>query len=272
MTDSFYFYWLVLFGAILSRYFLIAGGMHWLFYSVFGKVFVKRGLKPRLWKSIRRDVELSILSALIFALCSAFLLSGYDLGATRLYSDLGQYGWWYPAASFGAVLVLQDTYFYFIHRLFHHPALFRWLHRGHHRSIEPTPWTSFAFDPPEALLQALFLVGIVFALPLHYITLVAVITTMTVWSVINHLGLELFPPSFPGRWLSCWLIGPAHHSIHHRKCKMHYGLYFTVWDKLLGTEDPGYGHHQSESLHSALRGTRRDTSTRLARIGDRDAE
>jgi uncharacterized membrane protein len=27
---------------------------------------------------------------------------------------------------------------------------------------------------------------------------------------------------------------------HHHKYTVHYGLYFTFWDKLLGTQDPNY--------------------------------
>lgn len=239
---SFLYYCFVLFGLILARYFLIAGGTHLLFYSFPGKCFTKRGLrlKPPTSKSIRSDIKLSVLSAMIFAFCSALILSGYDLGLTLLYTDIHKYGLWYLGVSFVGLLILQDTFFYFIHRVFHRPLLFKWLHHGHHRSGDPTPWTSFAFDPPEALIQALFFVGIVFIIPLHFITLVAVLLTMTVWAVLNHLGFELFPVSFPRHWLGRWLIGPTHHSIHHRKYTVHYGLYFTFWDKLLGTHDSNY--------------------------------
>ncbi|HEY9832817.1 MAG TPA: sterol desaturase family protein [Stenomitos sp.] len=168
------------------------------------------------------------------------MMSEYNLGVTRLYTDPRQYGLWYLGVSFVGVLILQDTYFYFMHRMFHHPLLLKWLHQGHHRSGDPTPWTSFAFDLPEAVIQALFFVSVIFVIPLHFITLLAVLMTMTVWSVLNHLGFELFPSSFPRHWLGRWLIGSTHHSIHHRKYTVHYGLYFTFWDKLLGTHDPNY--------------------------------
>lgn len=243
MADhSFGFYGFVFFGVILTRYFLIAGGAYWLFYSVLKKSLAKRGLhrKPPQWKLIQRDVELSVLSSIVFACCAAWIMSAYNAGATLLYTDPQEYGCWYLGVSFVAVLLLQDTYFYFIHRIFHHPRLFRWLHQGHHYSGEPTPWTSFAFDLPEALIQALFLVGIVFIVPLHFITLIAVLMTMTLWTVFNHLGFELFSSSFPRHWFGKWFIGPTHHSIHHRKYTVHYGLYFTLWDKLLGTDHPAY--------------------------------
>ncbi|MBW4622887.1 MAG: sterol desaturase family protein [Cyanosarcina radialis HA8281-LM2] len=167
-------------------------------------------------------------------------MSAYSWGILPLYADIQQYGIWYLGFSYLAVLILQDTYFYFTHRLFHHRALFRWWHQGHHRSRYPTPWTSFAFDPLEAIVQALFLVGIVFVMPLHFVTLIAVMTTMTIWAALNHLGLDRLPLSFPHHWLSRWFIGPAHHSIHHLKYTVHYGLYFTFWDKLLGTQDSSF--------------------------------
>ncbi|KYC43802.1 C-5 sterol desaturase [Scytonema hofmannii PCC 7110] len=243
MTNySFWFYWFVFFGVIFARYFLIAGGAYLLFYSILGKSLAKRSLrfKPPLSRSIWNDIKLSILSAVIFALCAAFIISEYDLGVTLLYTDLREYGLWYLGVSFVAVLIFQDTYFYCIHRMFHHPLLFKWMHHGHHRSGDPTPWSSFAFDPPEAIVQALFFVGVVFIVPLHFITLVAALITMTVWAVLNHVGFELFPSSFKSHWFGRWFIGPTHHSIHHRKYTMHYGLYFTLWDKLLGTQDPNY--------------------------------
>jgi lathosterol oxidase len=242
IDHSFGFYGIAFFGIILVRYFLVAGGMYLCFYSPLSKSFANPNLShwAPSWQSIQHDIKLAVSSAGVFALAAAVILSGYSWDMTRLYSNPQQYGLWYLGVSYGAVLILQDTYFYFTHRLFHHPLPFPWLHQGHHRSRYPTPWTSFAFDPLEAIVQSLFLVGIVFFIPLHFITLIAVLTTMTVWAVLNHLGIDRLPSSFPHHWLGRWFIGPAHHSIHHRQYTVHYGLYFTFWDKLLGTQDPNY--------------------------------
>lgn len=235
---SFAFYSLAFFGIILFRYFLVAGGTYWLFYSL-GKS-PPEASKTNSWQAIRRDIKLSMLSTGVFALTAACVFCAYQTGMTRLYSDPYQYGLGYLGVSYGVVLVLQDTFFYFTHRLFHQPALFSWFHQGHHRSRYPTPWTSFAFDPLEAIVQCLFLIGVVFVMPLHIVTLIAVLMTMTVWAVLTHLGLEQLPALFPHHWLGRWLIGPAHHSLHHLKYTVHYGLYFTFWDRQFGTQDPNY--------------------------------
>lgn len=236
-TDTLGFYWLAFFGIVLCRYFLIAGGAYWFFYLRKSTLNQRSHLTKEVWNSIRQDAELSILSAVLFAFAATFIKFKLDAGETPIYFSVEEYGWWYLIFSFVTVLILQDAYFYWLHRVFHHPLLFRWLHQGHHRSSEPTPWTSFAFDPLEAVIHSLFLVAAIFVIPLHIITLIAVLMTMTVWAVVNHLGLVLFPDSAMSRWFGKWFIGPKHHSAHHRRYKVNYGLYFTFWDNLLNTQD-----------------------------------
>ena len=243
MTDhSFGFYSIVFFGIILVRYFLFAGVSYLALYSPFSQSFTNQNQQDWCpsWQLIQHDMTLSIFSAGVFALAAACILSGYSLGITRLYSDPQAYGLWYLGMSYWVVLLFQDTFFYFTHRLFHQQLLFPLLHQGHHRSRYPTPWTSFAFDPLEAIVHALFYMGIVFIIPLHLVTFIAILITMTVWAVINHIGLDRLPLSFPHNWLGKWFIGPAHHSLHHIKYTLHFGLYFTFWDKLLGTQDPNF--------------------------------
>jgi Delta7-sterol 5-desaturase len=247
---SFTFYGLTFFGIILARYLILAGATHWFLYGTMGLSTASNHLDSEaskdppknqpLWSSIQRDIQLSVISSGIFALSAATVLTAYQAGVTRLYTDVNQYPLWYLGASYVTTIILQDTYFYFLHRLFHHPQLFRWWHQGHHKSPQPTPWTSFAFDPPEAIAQALFLVGLIFLMPLHFITVIAVLSTMTVWAIVNHLGLDRLPLNFPHHWCGRWCTGPAHHAIHHHQYALHYGLYFTFWDRLLGTQSPSY--------------------------------
>jgi Delta7-sterol 5-desaturase len=242
INHSFEFYGIAFFGIILLRYVLVAGVTYAVFYWIMNQEQTHHAVSRHIpsWRSIRQDINLSVLSAVVFAMSAALIMSSYHLGLTRLYTQAEQYGLWYLGVSYGAVLVLQDAYFYFTHRLFHQANLFPWFHQGHHRSRYPTPWTSFAFDPLEAIVQSLFLIGIVWFIPLHFITVIAVLTTMTAWSVLNHLGLDRLPLSFPHAWLGRWFIGPAHHNVHHLKYSLHYGLYFTFWDQLLGTQHPNY--------------------------------
>ena len=237
------YYLFAFFGIILVRYFIVAGGTYWFFYSFqYGSLAQADKCKSPNHQAIKKDIILSLITTVPLAICSALVMTSYDFGATQLYSTISDKpngmdslrGIIYLIVSFIGVILLQDTCFYFFHRAFHHPALYNWLHRGHHRSKHPTPWTSFALDFPEALIQGLFLVAVVFIIPLHIYVLALLLITMTVWALVNHLGFELFP-SFPHHWLGKWFISSDHHSLHHRNYTRHYGLYFTFWDRLLGT-------------------------------------
>jgi sterol desaturase/sphingolipid hydroxylase (fatty acid hydroxylase superfamily) len=230
------YYLFAFFGIILARYFLMAGGAYWLFYTCDHNLVKQPDkIKSPSRQAIAKDISLSIITTVALAICSAVVMTIYDSGATRIYSSISDRGITYLIASFLGVILLQDACFYFFHRAFHHPLVYKWLHSGHHRSKHPTPWTSFALDFPEALIQGLFLVAVVFIIPLHFSTLGLLLIMMTVWALVTHLGFELFP-NFPHHWLGKWFISSDHHSLHHRNYTRNYGLYFTFWDRLLGTD------------------------------------
>lgn len=229
------YYFVTFFGIILLRYFLLAGGTYWLFYSGDRKSREEpKHFKSITRQSIEKDIKLAVVTTMALAICSALVMTYYDFGFTRIYSSVEDYGITYLLISFIGVILLQDACYYFFHRGFHHPLVYNWLHRGHHRSKHPTPWTSFALDFPEALIQGLFMLAVVFIIPLHIYVLILLLLTMTIWALINHLGFELFP-NFPHRWLGKWLISSDYHSLHHCQHTRHYGLYFTFWDRFFGT-------------------------------------
>ncbi|MEO0708705.1 MAG: sterol desaturase family protein [Cyanobacteria bacterium J06649_5] len=239
---SLIFFWVTVVG-----YFAAAGSLYWALYlrasSRFRIAAADFPFSQRwstLWSEVRSDIILSVVSSGIFAACAALMTTAYTLGYTRLYLVPQQYGLAYIGISLGLVLVLQDAYFYFTHRLSHHPKCYKWLHQGHHHSKNPTPWTAFAFDPAEAMIQAIYLMGVVLVVPMHISVLVAVVMVMTMGALVHHFGVRLFEDSPLGQWLGSWMVGTTHHWLHHRKYTVHYSLYFTFWDRVMGTQHPNY--------------------------------
>ena len=272
-AHSFGFWGLTFFVIILARYVLVAGLADWWLVVRSGSSGAAepngtRRRRPSA-QAIRADIQLSVTSSAVFAGAMAGVVELQGHGLTRVYSRPDQYGFWYLGVSYLLVLILQDLFFYATHRLCHHPALYSWMHRGHHRSGLPTPWTSFAFDPPEAVLQALFLVGVVALVPLHPLILLAVLTTMTLWAVVTHLGVNPLPVGWAPPGLSRWLIGPTHHGLHHRHSDRHFGLYFTFWDRLLATQDPGDNQSERRPAEAAASGPQ---TTDAPRSGERARE
>ena len=45
--------------------------------------------------------------------------------------------------------------------------------------------------------------------------------------------------SFRSKWVSWWNT-TTHHDLHHSAGNYNYGLYFTWWDRMMGTEHPEY--------------------------------
>lgn len=233
----------VMFLMVVSRLILIAG-LFSLFYSIAAWTPLKKrrvNLRPyRPWQCCQ-EFGWSLLASGIFALVGAITAVLWQQGWTAIYLDLlSWHDYLYLPFSLFVVLLLHETYYYWLHRWMHHPRIYPHVHRVHHCSIVASPWTAFAFHPWEALLQAVFLPAVILVVPLHPYTIVAQLTLMTLSSVVNHLNLEIYPRYFATHWLGQWLIGATHHSLHHSQFCCNYGLYFRFWDRWLGTESRDY--------------------------------
>jgi Delta7-sterol 5-desaturase len=226
---------------ITARYFLVAGLFHLVFYSWQHKKWkpykINRETDSRQY---RKEIKNSLVSGLIFSIITAVTLFFWQKGYTRVYYNINQYTLAWLPGSFLLSLVVQEVYYYWVHRWMHFPKIFRLIHKTHHESRIPSPWTAFSFHPLEALALALVLPAIIFIIPMHPWVILIQLVFMTVSSVINHLDIEIYPAWFQKSFLGKLFIGATHHSAHHKQYKYNYGLYFTVFDKLHNTESPGY--------------------------------
>jgi lathosterol oxidase len=82
--------------------------------------------------------------------------------------------------------------------------------------------------------------AIVFLIPVHSIMIEMFVLTAFMINVYGHLGYEVVPTWFRRTWLFEIFNTSVHHNLHHSKFKGNYGLYFRVWDRMLGTEHPDY--------------------------------
>jgi len=122
-------------------------------------------------KGIRREIRLSLQSILIFSIMGTGLFQMYKAGLTGIYWNTFKYPLYYIPLSFIICLVVHDTLFYWSHRLMHWRPIFKYTHAGHHKSVSPTPWAIFAFQPAEAVLQFLCLGLIIIFVPMKPIVL-----------------------------------------------------------------------------------------------------
>lgn len=234
--------WLVSFAVDLARY-LLAAGPAFVIFLVWGRHrFAHRsifGARPKLAKMLH-DFRWSLSTVFLFSLVAVGTYYGARHGIFRRYADIAEYGWTWFAASILVLIVLQDTYFYWTHRAMHHPRLFKRVHRVHHVSTNPSPWTAYAFAPAEALTHAAFVPLVWLVLPLHEASVFVFLAFMIVRNVLGHLSIELYPAGFTRSRFWRWHTTTTHHALHHARFKSNYGLYFTFWDELMKTTHPAY--------------------------------
>jgi lathosterol oxidase len=221
-----------------GRYFLIAGITFLLFYILFRRQVASRRIQPKfpLAKDYGREIGYSLLTIVIFAAVPTLLLGNLSIRShTTLYTDASQHSQLYFWLVFPLTLVMHDTYFYWTHRLMHHPKLFRIFHLVHHRSTNPSPWAAYSFHPLEAIVEAGIYAVFLFTIPIHPYHLVGFFLFMIVYNVYGHLGYELYPKGFSQHPVFRWVNTSVSHNMHHQHFKSNYGLYFTFWDRVMGT-------------------------------------
>jgi Delta7-sterol 5-desaturase len=224
------------------RYALIAGLAWLLFYVFFKRRLKNRKIIARMPASseVWREMQYAALTILIFGAVGAATWFAVLNGMTQVYFRISEHGWAWFSMSVVLAILLHDTWFYWTHRLMHHRKLFAWFHRTHHLSHNPTPWAAYAFGPLEAVVQAAIFPLIVVLIPIHLFAFVAFMAWQITFNVIGHAGYEIFPRWLLDCWLGKFLNTPTNHIMHHEHFHANYGLYFNVWDRLMGTNHERY--------------------------------
>lgn len=221
------------------RYFLAAGLVYLLLWRVFAKPLQTRRILPDGPKpgQMRREFMHSLSTVAVFAFNGLTIYVMEKLGHTRIYQEVADHGWAWWWLSLALIIVLHDMYFYWAHRLLHRPWWFARFHCVHHQSVHPTPWAAYSFHPVEALIQALFFQLIVYTLPMHGAALFIFLSWMILRNALGHSGYEVMPWRATTRGALRWLQTNSHHHFHHARNRGNFGLYFTWWDRAMGTED-----------------------------------
>ena len=234
-------FWFMVWGFDTARYLFGAGSVALVLYVLFSGFSRRYRIQDRRASrgDIRREITYSLLTTAVYALVAIFTVQLERAGYIRHYGDIAAFPLWYAILSLPLILVLHDAYFYWVHRFMHWRPVFRLMHLTHHRSRTPTSWAAYAFAPGEAFLMALFVPIYAALFPIHGGVMFLFLTIMILRNAMGHSGVEFHP-----RW---WVDSPldifttvTHHDLHHQRARGNYGLYFTWWDRWMGTEFDDY--------------------------------
>lgn len=229
--------WLHYLALIGLRYFILAGLAFLFCYMLFRKRIAHRKIQPAFPNAsdYLREIAYSICTILIFSMVPITMLHTPLRRFTQFYSDPDAHSRLYFWLAFPVMFILHDAYFYFTHRMMHHPRLFKAFHLLHHRSTNPSPWAAFAFHPLEALVEAGIFAVLLLVMPLNKWHLFVFFGLQMIYNVYGHLGWELYPRGFNRSAVGRWINTSVNHNQHHKYFKGNYSLYFLWWDRLLGT-------------------------------------
>lgn len=196
-------------------------------------------------REFRQSIETLFVFALVNLLTFAMFRAGW-LPVSRGAPDIG-----IMLAQVLAMVVLHDAWFYWMHRTLHHKALFRRAHYAHHLSRTPTSWAAYSFAPLEAIAESIYVpmmfLGLSHIAPMQPWAIFIFLGHQIARNAIGHSGFELAWPGFTRSPLTGWLTTTTHHDLHHTEGRHNFGLYFTWWDRAMGTEHPRY-HEKFEAV------------------------
>jgi Delta7-sterol 5-desaturase len=234
-------HWLQFLMHDLSRYAEFAIGV-WLVLWI-ALAGVLRGRKIRETSPPAKQLVTEFFTSLrSVAIFSSFGLIPYILERGGILHGAATAAGWGPIwfwTSLALMILAHDAYFYWAHRLVHDPRLFRAFHLRHHRSHNPSPFTAYSFDIGEAAIMAAFVPTWVILVPTQWEVVGLFVLHQIIRNTLGHSGYELMPARKDGRPMFDMFTTTTHHDLHHEK-GWNYGLYFTWWDRMMGTEHPEY--------------------------------
>lgn len=167
------------------RYLVLAG----LTYTVFWKLLKERLHHRRIQQKfpgaskLWAEFKWSFATFVIFALMGVGMHVLRNAGYTQNYANISDYGWGYWFLSIALMAVLHDAYFYWTHRFMHLKSVFKYVHRVHHESSNPSPWAAFSFHPIEAAIEFGIVVVIALTIPYHISAMIVFFTYMTLMNI-----------------------------------------------------------------------------------------
>jgi sterol desaturase/sphingolipid hydroxylase (fatty acid hydroxylase superfamily) len=228
--------------AFCIRYFAVAGGIYWCFHVLFKQQWLVYRIQQEF--PARNEVVHAIRWSMVNMACTGLftILFGVLIhaGGTRMYFGLADHGWPYLGFSVLAVLLGYDAWMYWEHRLMHTPWLFRHVHAVHHRTANPTAFSTFACHPLEAFMNNAYFLLFAVLVPVHPVAIAVVGGFMFVVGLVGHLGYEFYPAGFTRHHLFQWFNTSTHHNLHHSAVGCNYTIWLNCWDRLMGTNHPRY--------------------------------
>ena len=191
-------------------------------------------------KQLAFEIRHALIVLLVGTANAAAVSQLYAGGHTRLTADLASIGWPGVVATFAALLILNDAWFYAWHRLLHHRWFYRHVHAVHHRSVDVNPFSSYSFHWLEGAILGGWVIPVLVVVPIYLPMLGLLQAIGLANNVMSHLGYEFLPRGLATTPVLRWINTSTFHNLHHTSFNTNFGLMFRFWDRVFHTEHPRY--------------------------------
>lgn len=185
-------------------------------------------MRPLRRRQIRNEICYSSISIIMFALYGGITLLADRIGWINI-------DWFFTPGRFMRDLIVlffwNEIHFYACHRLLHTPWLFRYVHQRHHRSIVPTPFSTYSFHWFEAVLLSSVMITCMVFYDLSFAMVLFFPAFSLLINNIGHMNYAIFPNK-PATYLfaSC-----KRHTLHHTRIHGNFGFFLPWIDRFLRT-------------------------------------
>lgn len=148
--------------------------------------------------------------------------------------------WLWAVADTVLLIVVMDFAMYALHRLAHHPFIFRIVHSTHHVHESTNPLSLFVLNPFEVLGFGFLLITVLMLYSFSGTAVIAYFAFNLIFGTVGHLGVEPLPTWLRRRAPFRYMGTSTFHGLHHAERTYNFGFYTTIWDRLFHTLDPAY--------------------------------
>ncbi|KAL3457540.1 hypothetical protein BJX64DRAFT_293030 [Aspergillus heterothallicus] len=138
-------------------------------------------------------------------------------------------GWKTLATDFIIGLLAREISFYYVHRALHHPSIYVYIHKMHHKYITPVAFAAEYAHPVEHLLANVLPITLPLYLKGAHFVSIMLFATFELWeAAADHSGYDFLK------------LPPAElHDLHHEKFRVNYGT-IGLMDCIHGTNVVGW--------------------------------
>lgn len=188
--------------------------------------------KPLIMKNIKESLFGHVLTVPIF---SYFLYDVFVFCGSKIHAPIPSCG--VIARDLFVSLASVDFFGYWIHRLSHHPSVYKHMHKKHHEYKVNVGVASIYSHPLEDFLNIITAISGSLMMGSHLVVVWLWLAIRILEAVNSHSGYQFFPAPFVH-----WFSGGEFHEYHHSHNVGNYGQFTSFWDYILGTDKAYYSY------------------------------